>query len=209
MTDTGGPVIESNLVLALHSLSDRRLSRLSGGDGTRVLRITILHLGLSVLLVESRRTITLAGAPVLKVLRILSLLRSLSSRLGILVLLCNLDLLSQVHLSVCLDHVAVLESALNPVEEITYELSLVHLIDALKKLGVHLLLEILVHINLKVSLEESSLAQGLGLHVSIHAHLFDLGEHLSLRFSLDSFSRVDEHEGGKDRCELHFIVIIL
>ena len=73
VTDTGGPVVECNLVLALISLSNGGLSRLSSGDGASVLGIAGLSDGLGVLLVEGGRAMANAGAPVLKVLLVLSL----------------------------------------------------------------------------------------------------------------------------------------
>ena len=73
---------------------------------------------------------------------------------------------------------AILESALNKVEEVSNELSFMLLINFCEKFTVHLSLEELVHIGLEISLEKSLFSKSNLMHVSVHAHGFDFSLHL-------------------------------
>ena len=77
-----------------------------------------------------------------------------------------------LHVNLCfgLNEVAVLESALNEMEKVSYELRFLLFTNTFKKLGVHFLLEELIHVNLKVSLKESLLSKSNLVHVGVHAH---------------------------------------
>ena len=83
--------------------------------------------------------------------------------------------------------VAVLESAFNEMEEISNEFGFLGLINTFKELGVHLLLEVFVHVNLKITLEKSFFSERHFVHIGIHTHVFDFGHHLLLLGQLVSF----------------------
>jgi len=96
-------------------------------------------------------------------------------------------LLGHVQFWVSLNEVAVLESALNKVEEVSNELSLVCLIDTLEERGIHLSLEVFIHIDLEVWLQEGLFLELELVHVSVHAHGLDFGHHLLLLRELVSW----------------------
>jgi len=97
--------------------------------------------------------------------------------------------LLHIDLRLGLEQVAVIESALNPVEEVTNELCLLALVNTLEKVGVDFLLEELVHVDLKVCLEEGLFSGTDLVHVSVHAHSFDLSHHLGLGLDLGGLGR--------------------
>ena len=109
--------------------------------------------------------VSLAATPILEVLFVFFCL-ALSSSWLLLLGLCQL--------------VAVAEPALHKVEEVTNELALVLFTDAFEKLRVHLLLQIIVHVDLHVSFEEGLLPNGDLVHVSGHTHFFNLRQHFGL-----------------------------
>jgi len=98
-------------------------------------------------------------------------------------------LLLHVDLRFSLNKVAVLESALDEMEKVSYELGFLLFIDFFEKLGVHLFLKELVHVNLEVSLKESLLSKSNLVHVVVHAHFFDLSHHLSLGLKFSGLGR--------------------
>ena len=73
---------------------------------------------------------------------------------------------------------AILESALNKVEEVSHELSFLLLINSSEEFSVHLSLEELVHIGLEISLKKSLFSKSNLMHVSVHAHGFNFSLHL-------------------------------
>ena len=136
--------------------------------------------GLGVVLAVGWSVDALAGAPVFYLLFVLD---GLGFGSGWRLFFFK-GLLLHVDLRFGLEEVAVLESALDKVEEVTNKLCLVLLIDFLEKLGVHFLLEEFVHVNLEVSLNKGLLSKSYLVHVGIHAHGFDFSHHLGLRLGL-------------------------
>ena len=65
---------------------------------------------------------------------------------------------------------AILESAFDKVEEVANEFSFMLLIDSLEEFTVHLSLNELIHIGLKICLKESLFSKSNLMHVSVHAH---------------------------------------
>ena len=119
----------------------------------------------------------------------------------------RLRFLMSVQLRLGLKEVAVRESALDEVEEVSDEFGLLFLINAFEELRVHLLLKVFVDINLKIGLQKSFFSHGLLVHVGVHAHSLDFGHHLSLRLKLGGF----DLGGGsqqKESSESEFHVLI-
>jgi len=196
----GSPVIDVLLVLDGLGLST------SWGSGVRLLGGVALEgdvgggvsLG-QVLLVVGRSVVSFTATPVLDFLRIFNFLGfSTGWRLRFFV---------SVQLRLGLQKVAVGESALDEVEEVTDEFRLLLLTDTLEKLRVHFLLEVLVHIDFEIGLQESLFSHGDLMHVSVHAHSLDFGHHLSLRLKLGGF----DLSGGsqqKESSESKFHVLL-
>lgn len=190
---SGNLGLTSSLDLALDSILV-----ISGGLSGTLLLMSVGLGGLSILnntsvlieVVESWSNITLL-TPVIKLLLVLnSLLLGGSWASGGLL---------HVNLGLSLEQVAVVESALNPVEEVSNELSLFLLSKVFHKLRVDLLLEELVHVNFQVGLEESLLSGADLVHVGVQAHGLDLSHHLGLRLDLGGFGRSSQKE---EDCEI-------
>jgi len=200
VTLAGCPVFDVLLVLDGLGLST------SWGSGVRLLGGVALEgdvgggvsLG-QVLLVVGRSVVSFTATPVLDFLRIFNFLGfSTGWRLRFFV---------SVQLRLGLQKVAVGESALDEVEEVTDEFRLLLLTDTLEKLRVHFLLEVLVHIDFEIGLQESLFSHGDLMHVSVHAHSLDFGHHLSLRLKLGGF----DLSGGsqqKESSESKFHVLL-
>ena len=69
-------------------------------------------------------------------------------------------------------------------EEVSHKLGLFNFIDSLEQLGVHLVLEVFVDVNLEVSFEQGLFSDSEVSHVMIHAHRFNLRLHLRFSFGL-------------------------
>jgi len=200
VTLAGAPVFDVLLVfdgLGLSTSWGRGVSFL-GGIGLKSDVGGGVSLG-QVLLVVSWGVVSLTATPVFDFLRILNFLGfSTGWRLRFLV---------SVQLRLGLQKVAVRESALDEMEEVTNEFRFFFLADTFKKLRVHFLLEILVHINFKIGLQKSLFSHGDLMHVSVHAHSLDFGHHLSLRLKLGGF----DLSGGsqqKESSESKFHVLL-
>jgi hypothetical protein len=161
------PVLEVDNILSLLGLGTGWILNLS--------KVNLIVLGVG-------NSIISLSTPVLNINNVFSLLSFSSSWGG------GLGSLLRVQLGVGLDEGAVLESALDEVEEVSDELGLLLLVDTSKKLGIHLLLEEFVHVNLEISLKEGLFSNGDLVHVSIHAHSFNLRLHLLLGLDLNSLS---------------------
>lgn len=91
------------------------------------------------------------------------------------------------HVNLCfsLNKIAILESAFNEMEKVTNVLSFLHLINTFEEFWVHLLLEIFIQVNLKISFEESLLSDTDLMHIWSHAHSFNFSLHLRFWFLLN------------------------
>jgi len=88
-----------------------------------------------------------------------------------------------------LNEVAVLESALNEVEEVSYEFCFLFFINTLEEFRIHFFLKEFIGVNFQISLKESLFSKSNLVHVGVHAHLFDFSHHLGLRLEFGGLSR--------------------
>lgn len=91
-----------------------------------------------------------------------------------------------VNLGFSLDKLAILESALNKVEEVSNKLSFMCFINSFKEFSVHFSLKEFIHISLEIGFKEGLFSKSNLMHVSVHAHWFNLSLHLGSWFSLES-----------------------
>ena len=125
MTNTSSPVTHGNSVFSLYSCLNSWLSSLSSNDRLWLwcllseLRVRSFLGRLGITFAESRSTISFTGSPLVEISCSFSFLAG--SNCGLIIR--GLDFLSEIHLWFSLEEVAVLEAALDPVEEITNELS--------------------------------------------------------------------------------------
>ena len=180
----GSPVIDVLLVLDGLGLSTSWGSDILGGVGLESdvgggVSLDQVEYILRPTLVEGWCFVSLTTTPVFD---FLCLFNNLGFSTG-----WRLRFFVSVQLRLGLQKVAVGESALDEVEEVTDELSFLLLVNTFEKLGVHFLLEVLVHVDFEIALQESLFSHGDLVHVSVHAHSLDFGHHLSLRLKLGGF----------------------
>ena len=158
VSDTGRPVLKILSFFSGISFGNGWLlsSQLDEGSGG--------WCWLSVFVAESWNSVSDTRSPVLKILSVFS---SISFGNGWLFRFGLGKLVS-----------AILESALNKVEEVSHELSFLLLINSSEEFSVHLSLEELVHIGLEISLKKSLFSKSNLMHVSVHAHGFNFSLHL-------------------------------
>ena len=108
-----------------------------------------------------------------------------------------------------LDKVAVLESALDEMEEVSNEFGLLFLINTFEEFRVHLFLKELVGVNLQIGLEESLFSKSNLVHVGVHAHGFDFGHHLGLGLELGSLNGGSQKENSNRKFHVYQKYIII
>jgi len=125
-----------------------------------------------VLCTECWNIVAMSSSPVSKVLVVLLSFWSSSGWAGWSLLGTNF--------SFSLNKLAILESTLNKMEEVSDERSFLCFINTFKKFRVHFLLEEFIHINFKISLKKSLLSKSNFMHVGVHAHRLNFRLHLRM-----------------------------